>query len=120
MDKKEKQSTRESKYVQQHLANERTFLAWIRSAIAMIGLGYIAVKLHFVFPRKEYDFFAKTIGIISVVIGLTTILFATFDYFRKGKAINSQTFIPTTSSVWIYSVGSFVIGVLFFMYLFFL
>ena len=26
-------------YTQQHLANERTYLAWIRTAIAIIGIG---------------------------------------------------------------------------------
>jgi putative membrane protein len=26
--------------VQQHLANERTYLAWIRTAITVIGLGF--------------------------------------------------------------------------------
>lgn len=27
-----------------HLANERTFLAWVRTAIAMMGFGFILVK----------------------------------------------------------------------------
>ena len=27
-----------------HLANERTFLAWIRTSISMIGLGFVVAK----------------------------------------------------------------------------
>ena len=27
-----------------HLANERTFLAWIRTSIAFIGFGFVIVK----------------------------------------------------------------------------
>ncbi|MGR5908007.1 DUF202 domain-containing protein [Bacillus paranthracis] len=28
------------KYAQQHLANERTYLAWIRTAISITGVGF--------------------------------------------------------------------------------
>ncbi|QEM08229.1 DUF202 domain-containing protein [Mucilaginibacter rubeus] len=27
-----------------HLANERTFLAWIRTSIALMGFGFVVVK----------------------------------------------------------------------------
>ncbi len=32
---------------QQYLANERTFLAWIRTCISLIGLGFIIAKFNF-------------------------------------------------------------------------
>ncbi|WP_418303206.1 YidH family protein [Paenibacillus yonginensis] len=35
------------KSIQQHLANERTFLAWVRTSIAMIGLGVLTAGLAF-------------------------------------------------------------------------
>ncbi|MDF9760288.1 hypothetical protein OKW24_002061 [Peribacillus simplex] len=34
------------KYAQQHLANERTFLAWIRTVIAIVGVGFLTTSLH--------------------------------------------------------------------------
>lgn len=35
------------KYAQQHLANERTYLAWIRTAISITGVGFLTTSLHF-------------------------------------------------------------------------
>jgi len=32
------------RYTSDHLANERTFLAWIRTSIAVIGLGFVVAK----------------------------------------------------------------------------
>ncbi|WP_153978072.1 DUF202 domain-containing protein [Paenibacillus xylanilyticus] len=37
--------TIDSQYVQQHMANERTFLAWVRTGIAMVGVGFLAAGL---------------------------------------------------------------------------
>lgn len=33
-----------SGFLQESMANERTFLAWIRTCIALIGLGFIIAK----------------------------------------------------------------------------
>ena len=48
------------KYAQQHLANERTYLAWIRTAISIVGVGFLATSLHFTIGniRNSYiDYF---------------------------------------------------------------
>lgn len=118
---KEKSSpTIDSKYIQQHLANERTFLAWIRSGLTLIGVGYLAGKLHFflsMFPNQKSDFYARTIGIASIVCGLITMIMATFSYFRKRQAINEQTFVATLLPIWIFGISSFLISILFLLYL---
>ena len=84
----------ESKYIQQHLANERTYLAWIRTAIAIIGVGFLATTLHFNTPINDYmdNTLAMFISLFSLVLGLLTIFLATLIYFRNRKTINSQTF----------------------------
>ena len=33
-----------AEHTNEHLANERTFLAWIRTSIAIIGLGFVMAK----------------------------------------------------------------------------
>jgi putative membrane protein len=88
------EKTTDSKYIQQHLANERTFLAWIRTGIAMIGLGFLAAGI--VFKATPYSLLSHTIafivGIGSVLHGCFIITFATRDYFTKQEGINTETF----------------------------
>ena len=59
-----KNETVESKYIQQHLANERTYLPWIRTAIAIIGLGFLATTLHFNTPLHQ---FMECLGMLIVL-----------------------------------------------------
>ncbi|WP_100371836.1 YidH family protein [Bacillus sp. FJAT-45037] len=110
----------ESKYIQQHLANERTYLAWVRTAIAIIGIGFLATTLHFNTPMHEYvDFvLAIFISLFSLMLGLFTIVLATTIYYRNRKAINTQTF--HSSYKLIISMTSVVIAVLIFFLVYYL
>ncbi|MDU0205380.1 YidH family protein [Paenibacillus sp. MAH-36] len=58
-------SSHESKLVQQHLANERTFLAWVRTGIATIGLGFLATGI--VFRANLYSY---CIHKIAAIVGI--------------------------------------------------
>ncbi|WP_391559913.1 YidH family protein [Robertmurraya sp.] len=86
--------TIDSNYIQQHLANERTYLAWIRTSITIIGVGFLITNLHFSFISKDQlgDILAQTIGLASIFVGIVTIILSTIGYFKKGRDINNQTF----------------------------
>ncbi|KGA96701.1 hypothetical protein AJ85_01510 [Alkalihalobacillus alcalophilus ATCC 27647 = CGMCC 1.3604] len=111
----------ESKYIQQHLANERTYLAWIRTAIAIIGVGFLATTLHFNTPMNEFldNTIAMFISLFSLLLGLLTIFFATFVYYRNRKAINSQTFHSSYKIIFYMTFIITAILVLFGIYYFF-
>ena len=49
MDTKEKRISGPTDY----LANERTFLAWVQTGIALMGFGFVIVKFNF---YERYDF----------------------------------------------------------------
>jgi putative membrane protein len=104
------EQTVDSKYIQQHLANERTFLAWIRTAIAIIGVGFLVTNLHFTMKSslsQVGDLLANIIGLSSVGLGILTIIMATVAYIKKIDAINNQTFrTPKTTVI---TLGVFVI-----------
>ena len=112
--------TLESKYIQQHLANERTYLAWVRTSIAIIGIGFLASSLHFnniSFASKAADTIAVLISIFSLVIGFVILFFATTHYFSVRKNINNQTFASASTLVKVSTGVIFVIFLLLGIYL---
>ncbi|MGG3891528.1 YidH family protein [Metabacillus fastidiosus] len=106
----ENKPTIDSQYIQQHLASERTFLAWIRTAIAIIGVGFLVTNLHFTMRSSLSpigDILANVIGVSSVALGIITIIMATVAYMKKIDAINNQTF--RTPKITIMTLGVLVI-----------
>jgi putative membrane protein len=87
-----------------HAANERTFLAWVRTGIAVIAFGFVVEKFNlFVLtmataggadaarklqldrasgPLGRYD------GLALVLIGLALIVIAAFRFVRTGKRLD--------------------------------
>ncbi|MBY0037317.1 YidH family protein [Bacillus bombysepticus] len=94
--------TTDSKYIQQHLANERTYLAWLRTAISVSGLGFLVANLHLA-VRKELPALNNKIiigiGMGSVIAGIGIIIITTLQYLIKRKNINSQTFQAHTTLI---------------------
>jgi putative membrane protein len=88
-----------------HLANERTFLAWIRTSIALMGFGFVVVKFSLfvkqlslmltdkaVVPVKG---FSAYIGISLVVIGALTAVIGFVRYWQIRKQILNRNFAPS-------------------------
>ncbi|MFC4617765.1 YidH family protein [Camelliibacillus cellulosilyticus] len=88
----------ELKVAQQHLANERTFLAWIRTAVSIVGIGFLATSLHFAIGNHRntlIDFIAILLGICSCLVGILTTVIATISYNQKKRHIQCGVFVPT-------------------------
>ncbi|MGA9226696.1 MAG: DUF202 domain-containing protein [Mesobacillus sp.] len=116
----EEDKTLESKYIQQHLANERTYLAWVRTSIAIIGIGFLASSLHFNNIRlvsEIADTIAVFVSIFSLLVGLIILSFATVHYFTVRKNINSQTFASADKLIKVSTTIIFLIFLLLGLYL---
>ncbi|MGN7941719.1 MULTISPECIES: YidH family protein [Bacillaceae] len=111
------------KYAQQHLANERTYLAWIRTAISIAGVGFLTTSLHFtikISSNSKINILAIFLGIFACVVGLITGVLSTIQYQRKRKEIEEGLFIPSNHSIIFVSILFSLLIFLIFMYLSFL
>ena len=97
--------SKQLKYAQQHLANERTYLAWIRTAISILGVAFLATSLHFAIGTVRnfwVDFLSALIGLLACLLGLLIIFTATFNYSTKRKQILNEIFMPSNRHiVWV-------------------
>lgn len=83
-----------------HAANERTFLAWIRTALAIMAFGLVIerfdVFLHSINMAKGGPMLsasllsARWVGLILVVVGTLTIIIASWRFVRDRNAIESE------------------------------
>ncbi|MCD1260342.1 DUF202 domain-containing protein [Paenibacillus athensensis] len=107
-------SSNDSTFIQQHLANERTFLAWVRTSLTIIGIGFLAAGL--VFRSGPYSQMAHglamVVGLGAVVLGVGILTLATRDYFQKQKGINADSFRSPTLLIWLVFAALGFIGVL--------
>ncbi|KHE68344.1 YidH family protein [Halobacillus sp. BBL2006] len=88
----------EQKLIQQHLANERTYLAWIRTAIALVGVGFLATTLHINAAQDMSRFgedLAVIVSIASLFLGVMTIIGATVNYYQTRRNINESRFVSS-------------------------
>ncbi|MCL6443827.1 MAG: DUF202 domain-containing protein [Alicyclobacillus sp.] len=106
-------SVDEWKYVQQHLANERTFLAWVRTTISILGVGFVTTTLHFELRKELHpygDVLIELIGLFTLVLSLVMSAFATISYLNKRRGINNFGFHST--GIFVVFVSSSIAAIL--------
>ncbi len=115
------------KNVTDHLANERTFLAWIRTAIAVMGFGFVVVKFS-LFVRQftllvdakdvqHHQGFSGIIGISLVLIGAVMVVFSYYNYKRIQKEINRADYQSGSPFSLVITLAMLVVGILLSIYL---
>src|SRR5699024_4599735 len=106
-------------YTQQHLANERTYLAWIRTAIAIVGIGSLSSSLHFLIGdtgRMISNVLALIVGSGAAVLGILIIIFATYNFTKNKKQIETGVFYMASFPVLTSSIFLIVISLVAVLY----
>jgi putative membrane protein len=92
----EKPKRRSSDRVRDHLANERTYLAWMRSAIALMGFGVLIVRLRILRPplAPQPPGNGWRLGLAFSIVGLLTVLLSAQHYFAVRHDIDEDSYEP--------------------------
>ena len=91
-----------------HSANERTFLAWVRTSVAIMAFGFLVEKFDLFLAiaantlapgmRLPDRRFGNAVGLVLIVLGVTMIAVATIRFRRTAKAIDSPDLLPLLSA----------------------
>lgn len=108
----DKPKTASSGKVREHLANERTYLAWIRSAISLIGFGVVIVRLRVLRPpmSPQPPGNGWKLGLAFSVVGLLTVLLSTQHYLAVRRDIDADTYEPGDRWVILSSMIILILG----------
>lgn len=114
--------TKQSKNSNQreHQANERTFLAWLRTSISLIGFG-LAIARFGLFLRQSQTVTDKVVshqinseflGMSLIIAGLIIVGLAAFRYNRVYLQIEQENYRPSRYTIWIVTGVISLLGIL--------
>jgi putative membrane protein len=108
----DKPKTASSDKVREHLANERTYLAWMRSAISLLGFGVVIVRLRVLRPPMSPQLPGNgwKLGLAFSVVGLLTVLLSTQHYLAVRNDIEADTYKPGDRWVILSSMIILILG----------
>jgi putative membrane protein len=94
-----------------HLANERTFLAWIRTALGLIGIGFVLARMGLFLrqlamvsgsaPRAEFRGSPEFLitGVVFLLLGTSLCIGSGWLYHRSRRAIDEGQYEPARHAV---------------------
>lgn len=107
----------------EHQANERTFLAWLRTSIALIGFGFALARFGLFLRQIETTVTpqvpgihslssSRTLGVGLVIVGIIVIIFAMWRYNEVFWQIERGDYRPSRLLVWVTAGIVICLGIL--------
>lgn len=114
----------------QHLANERTFLAWLRTSVVLIGLGFVIVRFTLFTVEFRYmvsdlpglrldaaNIAALYLGAAIVALGVGLTIYAVKIYIDTPRAIEKGAYISDHKIICVSALGVVALGAVLIVYL---
>jgi putative membrane protein len=107
----------------EHQANERTFLAWLRTSIALISFGFAIARfgiflrqLNLAITQQEPPVNplsnSENLGLALVFFGILTVALAAWRYNKVFWQIEQADYRPNRLMVWIMTAVVIILGLL--------
>ena len=110
-----------------HMANERTFLAWIRTSVAVMAFGFVVEKFSLFVKQMAFYLgkeltpppqgYSSLIGILLVGLGVVMGVLAFFRYKTVERQIDEDTYKPSALLNALLALSIISIGVFLVLYL---
>lgn len=85
--------------VREHLANERTFLAWLRTGVSTMGMGVVIAKLRYSGGSAASEAveltWASNVGLVFALVGIVIIVFSVFFFLAAREQIRKRNYRST-------------------------
>ncbi len=102
-------------HLSEHLANERTYLAYLRTAISLISFGITINRfsLYLIQTNKVSEYATDRWNMVSVgrvgfgmvIFGLVLMIWAGVHYTRVSNGIETGNYRPSNIITWVITVG---------------
>jgi putative membrane protein len=85
-------SSRHEAAVRDHLANERTLLAWQRTALTVVGIGFLVDR--FALGSAGPSVVGSVLGAALIALGALASVVGAYRFVRTEREIDTQTYRP--------------------------
>jgi len=115
-----------SKKVTDHLANERTFLAWVRTGIAVMAFGFVIERFGLLIrelglkigPSSDSSIHnSKWLGVFVIILGIIMLVVALFNFLHVRGTIDQERYQPALLFPIVLTSLASLIGLLLAVYL---
>ena len=115
-----------SKHISDHLANERTFLAWTRTGLATITFGFVVERFGLLLrelglksgtQNTSSIHYSSFIGVTLTLLGVVIMIVSLLNFLHIRRSIDSEQFHPQAGFAMLLTVLASLIGVVLAFYL---
>ena len=121
------QDTKQQGNPSDHLANERTFLAWIRTSIGIMAFGFVVVKFSLFVKQISMILgkgnaiqnrgYSTIVGIILVAVGTVTSVLSYMRYRQTAKQLKQGDYTHSSLLITVLTAFIFLVSALLIAYL---
>lgn len=112
----------------EHLSNERTLLAWIRTAVGIMAFGFVVVKFSLFIKQMEvvmgrpqvegqHHSYSGLVGILLVILGALALLVGMIRYHRTSRQLSTGQFRERSTWLYIFAAGMLLVSIVLILYL---